>query len=70
MSNPIRLSIDVSPELNHLLDEMAEKTHSSKSDLLVKSIALMRVAVQEIENGNYLGILNKEEKLLKQIVGI
>ncbi len=40
----VRLSLDVSPELNHVLDNMAEKTHSSKSEILRKSIALMEVA--------------------------
>lgn len=67
---PIRLSLDVSPELNSVLDEMAEKTHSSKSEILRKSIALMEVAVQEKEKGNHLGIVSKDQKILKEIVGL
>ena len=49
----VRLSLDVSSELNDTLDEMAEKTCSSKSDVLRKSIALMEVAVQEKSKGNH-----------------
>ncbi len=66
----IRLSLDVSPELNELLDEMADKTHSSKSELLRKSIALMEVAVQEKERGNHLSIVNKSQQIIKEIVGL
>ena len=67
----IRLSLDVSPELNNVLDEMAEKTHSStKSEVLRKSIALMEVAVQEKERGNHLVVVDKDQKILKEIVGV
>ncbi len=66
----IRLSLDVSPELNNVLDEMAEKTHTSKSDVLRRSIALMEVAVNEKEKGNHVGILNQEQQLIKEIVGL
>lgn len=70
MKKPIRLSLDVSPELNNVLDEIAKRTHSSKSQVLRKSIALMEVAVQEKENGNHLGIVSSDQKILKEIVGL
>ncbi len=66
----IRLSLDVSPALNHVLDEMAQKTHSSKSELLRKSIALMEVAIQEKEKGNHLGVVSKDQKIVKEIIGV
>lgn len=69
MPRSIRLSLDVSPELNNILDEMAEKTCSSKSDILRKSIALMEVAVQEKEKGNHIGIV-KDQKVIKEIIGL
>jgi len=69
-SRSIRLSLDVSPELNKVLDDMALKIHSSKSEVLRKSIALMEVAVQEKEKGNHLGIVGKDQKLVKEIVGL
>jgi len=66
----IRLSLDVSPELNNMLDDMAEKTHASKSEVLRKSITLMEVAVQEKSKGNHLGVVGKDQKIIKEIIGI
>lgn len=66
---PIRLSLDVSEELNSVLDDMAEKTHSSKSEVLRKSIALMKVAVDETEKGNHVGII-KNQQVIKEIVNL
>lgn len=66
----VRLSLDVSSELNTMLDEMAEKTHSSKSELLRKSIVLMEVAVREKEKGNHLSVVSNNQKIIKEIVGL
>jgi hypothetical protein len=66
----VRLSLDVSVELNDTLDEMAEKMHSSKSEILRKSIALMEVAVEEKARGNHLGVVNKQQQIIKEIVGL
>ncbi|MBY0544516.1 MAG: ribbon-helix-helix protein, CopG family [Gammaproteobacteria bacterium] len=68
--NHVRLSLDVSAELNSTLDEMAEDMHSSKSEVLRKSIALMEVAVQEKRRGNHLGVFNAKQQLIKEFVGL
>ena len=69
MSNNIRLSLDVSPEVNETLDQMAAASHSTKSDILRKSIALMEVALEEKRRGNHLGIIGKDQRVVKEIVG-
>jgi hypothetical protein len=67
----MRFLLDVSPELNKMLDNMAEKTHTgTKSDVLLKSIVLMDVAIQEKEKGNHLAIVDKDQKIIKEIVGL
>ena len=66
----IRLSLDVSPELNDILEDMADKTHSSKSEVLRKSIVLMEVAVREKAMGNHLGVVSKNQEIVKEIVGL
>lgn len=66
----VRLSLDVSSELNELLEEVASKTHSSKSDALRKSILLLDVAVREKSNGNHLGVFNSKNEIVKEIVGL
>lgn len=71
MSNKsIRLSLDVSSELNNALEEVANKTHSSKSDVLRKSIVLLEMAVKEREKGNHLGVFNSNNEIVKEIVGL
>jgi len=70
MSAKIRLSLDVSSELNETLDAMAEQSHSSKSDILRKSIALMGVALQEKERGNHLSVVSSDQKIIKEIIGL
>lgn len=66
----VRLSLDVSPELNEVLERLADATHGSKSDVLRKAIALMEVAVDAKENGKKLGIVERGQTVSTEIVGI
>jgi hypothetical protein len=67
----VRLSLDVSTELNDLLEELAYKTHSSKSDVLRKAIALMELAVIAKEQGRTIGVAEKGgSHLIKEVVGL
>lgn len=66
----VRLSLDVSPELNQLLEELATATHGTKSDVLRKSIALMEVAVRAQKEGKKLGIVEKTQPVSTEIIGI
>lgn len=65
----VRLSLEVSEELNEALDRMAETMHSSKSDVLRKSVALIDLALREKNNGNHLGVFNNDQKIVKEIIG-
>jgi hypothetical protein len=66
----IRLSVDVSPQFYKMLDKMAEESHSSKSDILKKSVVLMNVALDEGKKGHQVGIIDKDDKLITKIIGI
>jgi predicted transcriptional regulator len=66
----VRLSLDVSPELNDKLEELADKIHGSKSDVLRKAITLMQVAVEGKERGQRLGLANKDQPLATEIIGL
>lgn len=66
----VRLSLDVSHELNELLDQMAHDTKSSKSDVLRKSIALFEVVIKEKKKNHHLGVFDDNNKIIKEIVGI
>ena len=66
----VRLSLEVSTALNRTLEEMAAQTHSSKSEILRKAIALMELAIRAKNEGNRFGIANKDQQLATEIVGI
>lgn len=65
----IRLSLDVSSELNDALESVASETNSTKSDVLRKSIALLEMAVREKKHGNHLGVFDDKQKIVKEIIG-
>lgn len=66
----VRLSLDVSSDLNQLLENMAQRSRSSISDVLRKSIVLMEVALAEKEKGNHLSVVSKDKEIVKDIVGL
>lgn len=66
----VRLSLAVSPELDALLEDLAKKTRSSKSEVLRKAIVLMGVAVTAKEEGKKFGVADQDQPLAKEIVGL
>ena len=66
----VRLSLDISPELNALLESLAAKTGGTKSDVLRKAIALMEVAVDAKRRGLKLGLAEKDQPLTTEIIGL
>jgi hypothetical protein len=69
--NPkIRLSLDITPEANELIEKMAEDLGTSKADVMRKAIAVMKVAVDAKKDHKHLGVSTKRENLETEIVGI
>ncbi len=66
----VRLSSDISPELNSLLEDMAADIGGTKSEVLRKAIALMQVAVEAKKQGKKFGIAEKDQPLATEIIGI
>ncbi len=66
----VRLSLDISPELNALLELLADKTGGTKSDVLRKAISLMEVAVEAKRQGKKFGIAEKDQQLSTEIIGL
>ncbi|OUL17661.1 DNA-binding protein [Nostoc sp. T09] len=69
-TSKIRLSLDVSPELNDIITELAQKSGSTKSDVLRKAIALMEIAIDAKDRGEKLGLVDKTQSVNTEIVGI
>jgi predicted transcriptional regulator len=68
--NMVRLSLELSQDLNRTLDALAERMHTSKSDVLRKAIGLIEVAVEAREKGKVFGVADKSTPLETRIVGI
>jgi predicted transcriptional regulator len=66
----VRLSLELSPQLNETLEELAERIHGSKSDVLRKAIAIMEVAVRAKEEGKKFGIAERDQTLSTEVVGV
>jgi hypothetical protein len=66
----IRLTVDVSPELNQTLEQLAENAHSTKSEILRRAIALMTVAAQAHEKGQKLALIAEDQPAMTEIIGI
>ena len=66
----VRLNLEVSPQVDEVLEALASKMHGSKSDVLRKAIALMEVAVRAKEEGKRFGIAEPDQRLTTEIVGL
>jgi hypothetical protein len=66
----IRLNLVISPELNDLLQHLADTSHSTKAQLLRKAIALFDIAVDAKDKNKRLGIFNAENQIECEIIGI
>jgi len=69
-TDKVRLNLDVSQELDLLLNELAAKIHGAKSDVLRKAIVLMELAVQARDREQKLGIIDKNRRVITEIVGL
>ena len=66
----IRLSLDLSPEANAILEELAEQAGGTKSDVLRKAIVLIEVAFEAKKNGKKFGVVDSSGCLATEIVGL
>lgn len=69
--NRVLLSLDVSTELNSLLEELAVETGTTGSDVLRKAIVLMDVAVDAKREGKRVFVSDRApEGAWREIIGI
>ncbi len=66
----VRLSLELTPEMNNVLERLSEATGSNKSEILRKAINIMEVAVTAKEHGEKLGVVDKDDNLKTLIVGV
>jgi len=67
----VRFNVVLSDDLNREIDQAAEETESSKSEILRKALQLYLVARAGSRRGLKLGLVEpKTEKLQTEIVGL
>lgn len=64
----VRLSLDVSVELNALIKQLATDTTSTKSDVLRRAVTMLSVAVEAKRQGKKFGIVEKDQPLTTEII--
>ena len=65
----VRLSLDLSPHTNELLEQVVTQQGTTKSDVLRKAIQLVLVAEDARLGGQSLGVIDADKKLVAEIVG-
>jgi predicted transcriptional regulator len=68
--NKVRFNLDLSPETDSLLEDLAEQMGGTKSEVLRKAIALMKIAVEARCEGRKFGIAEADQPLAIEIIGI
>ncbi|WP_134075930.1 CopG family transcriptional regulator [Nostoc sp. 106C] len=64
----VRLNLDLSPELNQILEELATKIGTSKSDVLRQAITLMQIMVIAKEETKKLGVPEANQLIANEII--
>ncbi len=70
MANKIRLTLEVTEDVNEILDNLAEMSGTTKSDVLRKAIALIEYAITNKKKGRQLALIDKDEKVVGTVVGL
>ncbi len=66
----VRLSLQLSSELNDILEEIAEAGTTTKTEVIRQALALMRVAHRVKNDGKHLGITSDPSRLDTEIIGL
>lgn len=66
----VRLNLQVSAELNQMLESIAEDTGTQRTDVIRQALALMKVAHEAKRKGKRIGLVSDPAKLETEIVGL
>jgi len=70
MADKVRVNLNVSAELNDLLENIANDTGSNRTEVIRQALALMKVAHDAKRKGKHLGLVSDPERLETEIVGL
>lgn len=67
---PVRLTLELSPDLNDTLERVASEIHGTKSEALRRAIVLLEFAVKARREGKAFGIARPGQDLATEVVGL
>ena len=71
MSNDkVRLNLQVSADLNDMIERIADESGTNRSEVIRQALALMKVAHDAKSRGKHIGLVSDPEKLDTAIVGL
>jgi predicted transcriptional regulator len=70
MAGEVRMNLQVSAEINELLERIAKDTGSNRSEVIRQALALMKVAQEAKKKGKHIGLVSDADKLDTEIVGL
>ena len=68
----VRLNLDVSPEIAEFLDTLAQENATTKTDVMRRAIALLKVAHDEKKRHRSMGFVSeaRDDVLETKVVGV
>ena len=66
----VRLLMELSPELNAKLEELAKETGAERSDILLRAIVLYDLVKKAQAKGNHLAFVDGTGKIADEITGV
>jgi predicted transcriptional regulator len=66
----VRLTVEVTDELNQRLADLARELGGSKCDVFRKAIALVEVAVNAKRHGKRIAVLDQRGRVVTTIIGL
>jgi metal-responsive CopG/Arc/MetJ family transcriptional regulator len=66
----VRMNLQLSGELNAIIESIADDTGTNRSDVIRQALALMKVAHEARKKGKRIGLVTDPEKLDTEIVGL
>ena len=70
MVDKVRLNLQLSPEMNRTLEDIAEQTGANRTDVIRQALALMKAAHEAKLKNRHLGWVADATKLDTEIVGL
>lgn len=70
MENSVTMTLQVSPALNDKLSQLAQANKTDLDTLLLKALTLYGVASQAKSENRRIGILDAEQHVVAEVVGI